>query len=91
MYGQLQSLYVISSHLISILSHTTTTMCDQLQSLYGIIQGGVYEDLRQRSTAFVNDHAFFGAAIGGSLGADKRMMCVVSGVDHLCMYSVCCV
>lgn len=76
-----------SSHIISYHTITTTPR----QSLYGIIQGGVYEDLRQRSTAFVNDHAFFGAAIGGSLGADKRMMCVVSGVDHLCIYSVYCV
>lgn len=55
---------------------TTTTKSIDPQSLYGIIQGGVYEDLRRRSTAFVNDHAFFGAAIGGSLGSDKRMMYV---------------
>lgn len=55
------------------------------QSLYGIIQGGVYEDLRQRSTAFVNDHPFFGAAIGGSLGADKRMMYVYTCV-FMCVF-----
>ena len=41
------------------------------QALYGIIQGGIYEDLRDESTAFVNDTPFFGSAIGGSLG-DKR-------------------
>lgn len=44
------------------------------QSLYGIIQGGIYPDLRERSTAFVNENDFFGAAIGGSLGANKQMM-----------------
>ncbi len=44
------------------------------QRLYGIIQGGVYEDLRKESCDFVNTHAFFGHAIGGSLGADKAQM-----------------
>ena len=41
------------------------------QALYGIVQGGVYEDLRDESASFVNSHAFFGTAIGGSLGANK--------------------
>lgn len=44
------------------------------QKLYGIIQGGIYPDLRERSCDFVNDHDFFGHAIGGSLGADKSQM-----------------
>lgn len=44
------------------------------QSLYGIIQGGVYEDLRREACDFVNSHPFFGHAIGGSLGADKEQM-----------------
>ena len=44
------------------------------QALYGIIQGGIYEDLRDESTAFINEHAFFGTAIGGSLGASKKNM-----------------
>ena len=44
------------------------------QRLYGIIQGGVYEDLRAESTDFVNAHDFFGHAVGGSLGADKTQM-----------------
>ena len=44
------------------------------QALYGIIQGGVYEDLRKEATAFVNDTPFFGHAVGGSLGADKEQM-----------------
>lgn len=47
------------------------------QKLYGIIQGGVYPDLRQRSCDFVNSHPFFGHAIGGSLGADKMQMAEV--------------
>lgn len=44
------------------------------QRLYGIIQGGVYEDLREQGCDFVNSHNFFGHAIGGSLGASKEQM-----------------
>lgn len=47
---------------------------DLRQALYGIIQGGVYEDLRKESANFVNNHDFFGHAIGGSLGSDKNQM-----------------
>jgi queuine tRNA-ribosyltransferase len=47
---------------------------DGRQALYGIVQGGVYEDLRERSCEFVNSQPFFGQAIGGSLGADKTQM-----------------
>lgn len=44
------------------------------QALYGIVQGGVYEDLRAESAAYVNGRPFFGSAIGGSLGADTEQM-----------------
>ena len=44
------------------------------QALYGIVQGGVYEDLRRESTQFVNEMPFFGHAVGGSLGQDKSQM-----------------
>lgn len=44
------------------------------QALYGIIQGGIYPDLRKISCDFVNSTSFFGHAIGGSLGADKSQM-----------------
>lgn len=44
------------------------------QKLYGIIQGGVYQDLRQESCDYVNSQNFFGHAIGGSLGAEKTQM-----------------
>ena len=36
------------------------------QALYGIIQGGTFEDLRRSSIEFVNENDFFGIAIGGS-------------------------
>lgn len=38
------------------------------QALYGIVQGGVYEDLRTESAQFIAEQPFFGTAIGGSLG-----------------------
>ncbi len=44
------------------------------QALYGIVQGGIYEDLRKESAEFVNQHNFFGHAIGGSLGGTKEQM-----------------
>eukprot|EP00921_Rhytidocystis_pertsovi_P004879 GHVQ01008479.1.p1 GENE.GHVQ01008479.1~~GHVQ01008479.1.p1 ORF type:complete len:372 (+),score=33.26 GHVQ01008479.1:900-2015(+) len=47
---------------------------DSSQVLYGIVQGGVYDDLRKQSAGFVNSAPFFGTAIGGSLGKSKEMM-----------------
>ncbi len=44
------------------------------QALYGIVQGGVYEDLRSESCNFVNQNNFFGQAIGGSLGENNDQM-----------------
>lgn len=37
------------------------------QALYGIIQGGPYEDLRRTSAKFVEQKKFFGVGIGGAL------------------------
>lgn len=47
---------------------------DGTQALYGIVQGGVYYDLRSESAEFINNQNFFGTAIGGSLGASKAQM-----------------
>lgn len=44
------------------------------QALYGIVQGGIYPHLRDESAAFVNEHPFFGIAIGGSLGDTRQAM-----------------
>ena len=49
------------------------------QLVYGIVQGGVYEDLRRASAAVVADSGCDGVAIGGSLGADKAQMYEVVG------------
>jgi queuine tRNA-ribosyltransferase len=49
------------------------------QLVYGIVQGGVYEDLRRASTRVVAAAGCDGIAIGGSLGATKEQMYEVVG------------
>ncbi|NBB82524.1 MAG: tRNA guanosine(34) transglycosylase Tgt [Alphaproteobacteria bacterium] len=49
------------------------------QALFGIVQGGVYEDLRFESAQYTADRPFFGTAIGGSLGGSKEQMYEVVG------------
>jgi len=44
------------------------------QVLYGIVQGGAYEDLRLESARTIADMDFDGFAIGGSLGRSKSDM-----------------
>jgi queuine tRNA-ribosyltransferase len=44
------------------------------QMLYGIVQGGIFHDLRDKSINFVNEKNFFGHCIGGSLGKTKEEM-----------------
>ncbi len=44
------------------------------QAIYGIIQGGVYRNLRKQSANFIGKMDFFGMAIGGSLGKSKKDM-----------------
>jgi len=47
---------------------------DGRQRMYGIVQGGIYEDLRKISCEWTRDRDFFATAIGGSLGAHKEQM-----------------
>lgn len=44
------------------------------QVLFGIVQGGEYEDLRKESARFIASLPFGGFAIGGSLGKSKQHM-----------------
>jgi queuine tRNA-ribosyltransferase len=44
------------------------------QMLYGIVQGGVYEDLRVASAERIASSAVHGVAVGGSLGQEKEQM-----------------
>jgi queuine tRNA-ribosyltransferase len=57
--------------------HTDHGPANQL--VYGIVQGGVYEDLRRESTAYVAASNVDGIAIGGSLGQTKEQMREVVG------------
>jgi queuine tRNA-ribosyltransferase len=49
------------------------------QLLFGIVQGGVYEDLRAESATYVAAADVDGVAIGGSLGRSKEQMRTVLG------------
>jgi queuine tRNA-ribosyltransferase len=49
------------------------------QLVYGIVQGGVYEDMRRASARTVASSGCDGVAIGGSLGAEKAQMYEVVG------------
>lgn len=57
---------------------------DSPAALFGIIQGGMYTELRQRSLAGLTDIGFDGYAIGGlSVGEPKdEMMHVLDGITH---------
>lgn len=44
------------------------------QALYGIVQGGAFEELRSASARFIGGLPFNGVAIGGSLGKSKSDM-----------------
>ncbi len=52
--------------------HTEHAPAGQL--LYGIVQGGVYEDLRRASAQAIVASGASGVAVGGSLGAEKAQM-----------------
>jgi queuine tRNA-ribosyltransferase len=44
------------------------------QSLFGIVHGGVFPDLRRASAEYIGGLPFDGLCIGGSLGGDKQQM-----------------
>jgi queuine tRNA-ribosyltransferase len=46
----------------------------QRQAVFGIVQGGVHEDLRRESAEYVSAAGVDGLAIGGTLGRDKDEM-----------------
>jgi queuine tRNA-ribosyltransferase len=53
---------------------------DGRQALYGVIQGGIYRDLRQEGADFVASRPFFGYAVGGCLGDHGDQLFEI--VDH---------
>ncbi|NCC22004.1 MAG: tRNA guanosine(34) transglycosylase Tgt [Alphaproteobacteria bacterium] len=52
---------------------------DGRQALYGVVQGGVYDDLRRQCTEYTADRPFFGTAVGGCLGGNEEEMRTVVG------------
>jgi len=42
------------------------------QAMYGIVQGGNFKDLRQKSAQYINSLGFDGFGIGGDLGDSKK-------------------
>ena len=59
----------------------------QPQGLYGIIQGGIYPDLRRYSAQAIAEQPFFGTAIGGTLGGNKPQMYEI--IDAIAPYLPC--
>jgi queuine tRNA-ribosyltransferase len=55
------------------------------QSLFGIVHGGVFEDLRRASAEYISSLPFDGLCIGGSLGENKTQIAEVVDmtVPHL--------
>lgn len=49
------------------------------QRLYGVVQGGIYEDLRREAVDFLLSRDVFGIAVGGCLGGTKAEMTEVVG------------
>jgi queuine tRNA-ribosyltransferase/7-cyano-7-deazaguanine tRNA-ribosyltransferase len=60
----------------SLQAHTHPVDVGRLrrQLLYGIVQGGMFEDLRHESGRFIGSLSFDGFAIGGSLGKSRSDM-----------------
>ncbi|OGY63044.1 MAG: tRNA guanosine(34) transglycosylase Tgt [Candidatus Harrisonbacteria bacterium RIFCSPHIGHO2_01_FULL_44_13] len=52
--------------------HRTSNL--ERQGLFGIVQGGVFKDLRVKSAKFIGALDFDGFGIGGSLGKSKKEM-----------------
>lgn len=44
---------------------------DGTQGVYGVVQGGVYRELREESADYTRSRPFFGTAVGGCLGGTK--------------------
>lgn len=50
------------------------TTHDGTQAVYGVVHGGVYQDLRTESAQFIASRPFFGTAVGGCLGGSEEEM-----------------
>ena len=75
-YGSTKKEFELSlenTHRWAVLSKKFHT--DKNQMLYGIVQGGFFSDLREKSAKFINDLDFDGLAIGGvAIGETREEM-----------------
>jgi queuine tRNA-ribosyltransferase/7-cyano-7-deazaguanine tRNA-ribosyltransferase len=53
------------------------------QALFGIVQGGLFEDLRKKSSKFIGSLPFDGFGIGGSFGEEQMKQAVAWAVSYL--------
>lgn len=65
----------------SLAAHRTTPNAfgGASQTLFGIIQGSNFRDLREESAQFITSQPFGGVAVGGSLGDTKQEMHTILG------------
>ena len=54
------------------MNHYRKTVDAKKQALFGVIQGGVFQDLREESSEYMTGLDFDGYCIGGCLGDDKE-------------------
>lgn len=53
------------------------------QALFGIVQGGVYEDLRKKSSKFIGSFPFDGFGIGGCFGEKQMGKAIGWSIEYL--------
>ncbi|KAK3608794.1 hypothetical protein CHS0354_006835 [Potamilus streckersoni] len=55
------------------------------QAMYGVVQGGIYPDLRRASVEYLAQRPFFGTAVGGCLGKTSEEMAQVVDATMRCV------
>jgi queuine tRNA-ribosyltransferase len=67
----------------SLKAHRQNIEANRIQGIFGIIQGGRYEDLREESAKEIASMDFDGFGIGGSFSKEDMMGALQAAVKHL--------
>ena len=67
----------------SLRAHRQNLAANRTQGIFGIVQGGRYEDLREESAKEIASMDFDGFGIGGSFSKEDMMGAVQAAVQHL--------
>lgn len=67
----------------SLKAHRQNLAANKKQGIFGIVQGGRYEDLREESAKEIASMDFDGFGIGGSFSKDDMMGALQAAVKHL--------